>query len=333
MVTINKAIMHILDATGCTKICSDVELNLADETTYEYLSRQIEKSFKDPNLKFGEFRKNSDFMIKLCNYLEGSESFVNLSHFTANLMYQSICDTDKTDSSDVIVCEFQDGDSTLLAILKLIHKKSYTHQVLNESGQISIKLINHHAILPNISQKLDEYAFIDTKTLKIRFVDKLREMGEKQAYTFSDSILKCTYSPSPKETLKKVNEITQTVAENYGSNIATAVSKLKKCIVENGEYSEFIDPVELGKEIFESSKSMQDSYMEKLKEANVTQKVEVSNDLLAKTGKNHKIKTDTGIELSFPIDYFKNKDFLEFINNPDGTISIQLKNIGKIINK
>ena len=59
----------------------------------------------------------------------------------------------------------------------------------------------------------------------------------------------------------------------------------------------------------------------------------MDKEFVIKTGKNHKIKTDTGIEVSFPADYFKNKDFIEFINNPDGTISIQLRNIGKIINK
>lgn len=48
---------------------------------------------------------------------------------------------------------------------------------------------------------------------------------------------------------------------------------------------------------------------------------------------NHKNKTDIGIEITFPVDYFKYNDYLEFINNPDGTISIQIKNISKLINK
>lgn len=31
--------------------------------------------------------------------------------------------------------------------------------------------------------------------------------------------------------------------------------------------------------------------------------------------------------------YIKDTQFIEFVNNPNGTISIQLKNIGKIVNK
>ena len=59
----------------------------------------------------------------------------------------------------------------------------------------------------------------------------------------------------------------------------------------------------------------------------------LKNPFAVKTGRNHKIKTDTGIEITFPADLFQNTEYIEFINNPDGTISIELKNIGKIINQ
>ena len=61
--------------------------------------------------------------------------------------------------------------------------------------------------------------------------------------------------------------------------------------------------------------------------------VKVEKNLAVKTAKNHKIKTDTGIEITFPTEYFENHDFIEFINNPNGTISIEVKNIGRILNK
>jgi len=52
-----------------------------------------------------------------------------------------------------------------------------------------------------------------------------------------------------------------------------------------------------------------------------------------RTTRNHKIKTDTGIEITFPVDYTHDQRYIDFINNPDGTISIEIKNVGKIINK
>ena len=59
----------------------------------------------------------------------------------------------------------------------------------------------------------------------------------------------------------------------------------------------------------------------------------VNREFAGKQGRQHKIKTDTGIEISFPVEYMKNRDFIEIVTNPDGTLRIELKNINKISNK
>ena len=43
-----------------------------------------------------------------------------------------------------------------------------------------------------------------------------------------------------------------------------------------------------------------------------------------------KFKLANGIELAIPMDVYQNKEFVEFINNPDGTISVMIKNIDEI---
>ncbi len=40
---------------------------------------------------------------------------------------------------------------------------------------------------------------------------------------------------------------------------------------------------------------------------------------------------DNGIELIVPLDVYRNGDLIEFVNNPDGTVSIMLKNIEKLV--
>ena len=112
-----------------------------------------------------------------------------------------------------------------------------------------------------------------------------------------------------------------------------AVSKAKSLILQNAEESEVLSPVKLGQKVFAESTIMQDAFEKKVIEKEISQDVKIEHEAAVKTSKSHKIKTDTGIELSFPAEYFANQKFIEFINNPDGTISIELKNIGKIINK
>ena len=40
------------------------------------------------------------------------------------------------------------------------------------------------------------------------------------------------------------------------------------------------------------------------------------------------LTTDTGIEITIPMEEYRNPDHVEFITNMDGTISVLIKNIG-----
>ena len=97
--------------------------------------------------------------------------------------------------------------------------------------------------------------------------------------------------------------------------------------------SDYVDIGEMADSVFASSDVLKREFVEEAKKAGIPEKVYINRDLALKSTKSHKIKTDTGIEISFPADYTSNSDYIEFINNPDGTISIELKNIGKIVNK
>ena len=49
--------------------------------------------------------------------------------------------------------------------------------------------------------------------------------------------------------------------------------------------------------------------------------------------RNHKSRTDTGIEISFPAEMLKNSEYVQFVNEPNGLISIELKGITSIENR
>lgn len=42
------------------------------------------------------------------------------------------------------------------------------------------------------------------------------------------------------------------------------------------------------------------------------------------------LKTDTGIEINIPMEQYQDANQVEFITNPDGTISVLIKNINQI---
>ncbi|MED9788137.1 MAG: nucleoid-associated protein, partial [Latilactobacillus curvatus] len=46
-----------------------------------------------------------------------------------------------------------------------------------------------------------------------------------------------------------------------------------------------------------------------------------------------KLKLSNGIELIVPIDVYQNPNLFEFINHPDGTMSVEIKNVEEVISR
>lgn len=334
IVIINNAILHILDFQSGVTVFSETELGVQSDSVTSFLTKHIEKISKDSNAKSGKFFPDSAFQTQLTAYLAGEMDFTDFSRYAAERTYAAIAQSDIVESADLVICDVQLDDERFVAMLKCNNKIGFTHQVVtNEDGKIRNEIINHYAILPNTSQKIDEYALINVSSLEIKFSDNKSLVDGETVFVLPEKILECTSDISPKTALNLVQAITRTISENHGHSSVAAVAKVKNFLLENAESSDCLDTLELGKELFGSSALMQEEYIYEVKKAGIPETVRVDKTLAVQKGKNHKIQTDTGIEVVFPVDYFHNKDYMEFINNPDGTISIALKNIGKILNK
>lgn len=332
LTVINKAILHVLDFHSGVTVFSQQELDTQDASVVTFVTKHVEKLHSDSGSRPGVFNPDSEFKIWLLEYLEGSLDFIAFSVHIAQSVFEAVSLSDILDPADLLVCDLTVEGERFIAILKCNNKIGFTHQVMTDDGKIRNDIINHYAILPNISQKLDEYALIDAATLDIRFGDKKRSIDGEGVFVIPDRLLGCSASISPRKAVDLVNTIARKVSENHGQSTIAAVSKAKNFLLENAEVSEYLDPVALGKKVFSSSPMLQEEYIKEVREAGVPDTVKVDMSLAMKKGKSHRIKTDTGIEIAFPADYFQNTDFIEFINNPDGTLSIQLKNIAKIVN-
>ena len=78
---------------------------------------------------------------------------------------------------------------------------------------------------------------------------------------------------------------------------------------------------------------MRERFEEAVRSEEIPEQVRVKKSVAARMTKSHRIRTDTGIEITFPSEYSSSPEFIEFINEADGTLSIELKNIGSIENR
>lgn len=332
-VIINRAILHILNFHSGTSVLSQKELDLTEDAIQEFAVKHVEHSLKDAGRHHGKFLENSRFSQMLARYVKGEIDFISLSSETATLLYDQLERAEAIHPIDVIAVEIQSDEEQYTGFLCFENKVGYTHQVISGGDGISNEILRHYAILPNPSQKLGSFAFVRLSDQSIVFADKKRVVDGEETYVLPERVLQCSWQISSRETVKLVNKIATKVAEEHGANSTVAVSRAKSYIAENAETSELLSPMDMGQEIFAQSQVMQSEFRHQIREAGLEAAVPVDRSYAQKAGKNHRIRTDTGIEISIPVDYFDNEQYVEFINNPNGTLSIALKNIAKITNR
>lgn len=330
---INNAILHILDYKSDICVFSQQLLDCSNTATVEYIEKHLEKLHKDSGCKSGEFLQESQFANYLTQYKSNAISFIDFSNWIGNILHQKISLADKQESTDLLIVDYIYEDTPYFAVLILINKSAYTHQVYSDENGIYNEIALHYAILPGTTQKADSFAIINFNTKEISFIDKSKIIDGKRCYVIQQNLLECTSNVSTKEAVKIVKEIATQVAEEYGANPTITVSKAKSYIVENSETADSFSTTQLAEAVFSDAPFMKEAFEKKAEEKKIPKDIKIEHQTAIKTSSSHKITTDTGIEITIPVEYFENEKYIEFINNPNGTISIQLKNIGKITNK
>jgi hypothetical protein len=333
MIDVKRAILHIGDVHSVLPIISQKELDLRDERILNYISKHIEKLLNDPRTKKGKFQSQSVFVEEMTGYKNNSIDFIKMSANIASEYLKYIFASDEENNVDIIFVEFASDEENFIGVIELKSIQAYTHNVNNSNDMVSNEIIRHFAILPSTSQKLKSFAFVNTNTEGIIFIDNSRLLNGQDTYILKDMILKCSDSVSVKETLDAIKSIALDIADESGQNSAKILAKTKNMIRENSEISSELNVEELGESVFGFSDDLKRKYSEAIKDCGIKGRVSIEQSYAARTNKNHKIKTDTGISITIPVEYFHNRDFVEFENNPDGTISISLKKIGEIINQ
>lgn len=363
---VNHAILHILDFEAGASSFSHRELDLTDRTVRSYVQRHLRKISSSPESRHGEFLPESAFAAELRRYLDGG-SFVGFSMQIAEFLYGELRKGEGVEPCDLLVADFEaepehipadasrnadglDPEASAVAaalaedafegrgerrfaIVLLPRKQAYVHDVRSESGASVNGIVRHDATLPNPTQRVDSYACIGTRSFDVEFGDKPRTVAGTETFVLPELLLQCSAESSCKEVLQSVTRIVEEVAQEYGANTARAVSKVKAIMSEKTNESGYLPPWELGCEVFEDEPAMRERFEETARREELPERVAVRRGVAARMGKSHRIRTDTGIEITFPSEYSANTDFIEFVTEPDGSISIELKNIGSIENR
>lgn len=332
---VNHAILHILDFESAVNVMSQRELDLDTRAVRSFVTSHLRRARTSGDNKRGAFAEDSAFAGELKSFFFGERDFIDLSQQIAEFVSGELAKAEKIESTDVFVADFEDDDDVRwFAVMLMNSRMAFMHEVAREGGEVRNDIARHYAILPSPSQKVASFALVRASTMDVYFQDKKRKIAGKDTFLIPDGLLQCETGVSGKEAIDAVTRVVEQVAEEHGANTAVALAKAKAAVAEAVEEDEELPPWDIVDEAFEDEPVMRDAIKASLQEEHLPERVPVERAQVERAAvRNHKIRTDTGIEISFPAEMVDNPDYIEFVNEPNGLISISLRNIGSFENR
>ncbi len=329
-IRIRNVIVHIMDPTIGMPVLSDTELEYGSEIA-EFLKEHIAKISSGDDARECCFYKEESEIYRMLNSYS-DEDFVAVSKEIAGLLYDIMSGNIDIPPADLMVVRFREGEEEYLALLKMNYKAFYTHRTMaaGDGEGNSNEIIRHKSILPSESQRLTEAAVIRLNDLALQVIERKYEVnGEKTNY-FSFLFLKCSAHMSHKSKLAIVSRAVESVQKEGFDETERFEKQMraKSIIQEEIEEKGGFVVEELAEKIFEQEPELKVAFQDKMEKYDmVKEEIQPRSDNTVRKYQSQHLYTDTGIEIKIPMEQYKNPQSVEFITNPDGTISVLIKNI------
>lgn len=325
-IIIENIILHILDSNSKYPVFSQENLNLDNEKVHDFIGKHIGRIFIDQDTKTGGIPKDSevaDLVRKIDeNFLDGSISM-------AGRLYEIMKKYLEIPSGDLLIGKVKFEQEDYIVIVKFNYRDGYTHYVdYGEEGTLN-KIVINKVMLPSELQRNIEAAAINIRDLSLRVLEREYSIEGQKNFYFSKMFLCSDTDLSIKESIKVIRNVAKEITKEHYDNDFDKVSSIKEAIYNNLD-SGSIGIEDVANTVFKNNLDLRKEYIERVEEAGVKKVVDLRGSKPEKRLSVHKLKMDNGISLDIPVDIYRDKDIMEFVNNPDGTISLLIKNIGKM---
>ena len=333
-IIIRKGIVHILDGELGYPVFSEQLLDMNPDVN-DFFRQHIYKIMSGDDMKrcyFDNSEEESD-MYKLVKSFD-EENMVEESKKMAELLYDIMNSNVSIPSADLAIISFQVNGDRYLAILKMNYKESYVHMTNSDEGANVNSIIKYQSTLPASTTKLSEAVIINMADYEIKIVEKKYEVNGEKCNYLTEHYLKCRASMSSKSKMDIVTRAVEQVNKKHYSEEPVKQMEAKRIIKDEIEQSGTVNIEKISEKIYGQGPEIKEEFDAKMEKYHM-EKAEVKPQSEKTTKKFEKqfLKTDTGIEINIPMEQYKDINQVEFITNPDGTISVLIKNINKILTR
>lgn len=364
-IVIRKAILHILDTVHGDCILSNTLLDPGPDL-YEFIRNHIYKIVISDDTKDCEFNPETSPVYSVLAAWDESdeESFISTSQVIAEKLYTAMSQGLDIPAADLLFVTFQAEGVIYLALLKMNYKESYTHEISvsdvsaadispdidiysgtdtssgisseEESGTAEIRadIVKSRSLLPASSTRIPEAIIINLDDLHIKLLEKRYEVNGEKVFYLSENFLVCHTSLPPKKKLNILTRVINTISNKYdGADLKTKMdtkSALQKEYVDRQSF----DVEEIGNRLFGNSPEKKSEFDEKMEQYDLQfDNFTVTNESTVKKLEKQIMVTDSGIEISIPMETYNKLANLEVQTDVTGKTTIIIKNIDNLILK
>ena len=325
-IIIHQAILHVLDTTLDAPVLSGGGMELTAEKT-AYLQNHIEKLLASDEIR--QCRPLPDSAFR--NELEHNQDFVDLSCRIAGVLFDYMHAHTTIPGADLAVVDFTRDGAPWLGILKLNYKNGYTHYTESVDGAPVNSIIQQRACLPTQSGKVEEGALVNLTDYSMRLLEKKYDIDGHKEFYLSSVVFQYTQAEPEKKKLQAIQEAAAQAVKDAYEDEPHADAQVAMLIANQAADNDNQVSVEQVRQQLAEEYPLAavpfDDYVEKsevLEEAAAPVTVTPAR---IRRMESRSIRTANGIEVKIPTELLNSDSELEFLHDPDGSVSLLIKNV------
>lgn len=325
-IIIHQAILHVLDTTLDAPVLSGSGMELTTEKT-AYLQNHIEKLLASDEIR--QCRPLPDSAFR--NELEHNQDFIDLSCRIAGVLFDYMHAHTTIPGADLAVVDFTRDGAPWLGILKLNYKNGYTHYTETVEGSPVNSIIQQRACLPTQSGKVEEGALVNLTDYSMRLLEKKYDIDGHKEFYLSSVVFQYTQAEPEKKKLQAIQEAAAQAVKDAYEDEPHADAQVAMLIANQAADNDNQVSVEQVRQQLAEEYPLAavpfDDYVEKsevLEEAAAPVTVTPAR---IRRMESRSIRTANGIEVKIPTELLNSDSELEFLHDPDGSVSLLIKNV------
>ena len=325
-IIIHQAILHVLDTTLDAPVLSGGSMELTAEKT-AYLQNHIEKLLASDEIR--QCRPLPDSAFR--NELEHNQDFIDLSCRIAGVLFDYMHAHTTIPGADLAVVDFTRDGAPWLGILKLNYKNGYTHYTETVEGAPVNSIIQQRACLPTQSGKVEEGALVNLTDYSMRLLEKKYDIDGHKEFYLSSVVFQYTQAEPEKKKLQAIQEAAAQAVKDAYEDEPHADAQVAMLIANQAADNDNQVSVEQVRQQLAEEYPLAavpfDDYVEKsevLEEAAAPVTVTPAR---IRRMESRSIRTANGIEVKIPTELLNSDSELEFLHDPNGSVSLLIKNV------